>query len=149
MIWLKRLSPFVIIAVIAGTYYWYDQKTTEFEMERADRTARMTASVWIASARYHNEPERYIGVRDSILSSSGLSPDSMQAFLKIYRDAEEEYAYFVKRVQHHIDSMYIIEDSLIKVAHDVATRDSLKLETDSTDLPQTRRDSVPVSLQQK
>ncbi len=145
MIWLKRVSPFVIIAIILGAYNWYDKRTTAFEMERADRTAQITASVWIASARHHNEPERYISVRDSILSSNGMSPDSIQAFLKVYEKAEEQYAYFVQRVQHHIDSLYVIEDSLIKIGRD----DSLKLETDSTDSPQTRRDSVPVSLQQK
>ncbi|MDF1545656.1 MAG: hypothetical protein P1R58_11200 [bacterium] len=123
MIWLKRVSPFVLLAAILWGYNWYDKTAAANELRQADQKALITAQVWIASAKHHNDPDQFITARDSILSSSGMNPDSMQAFLEVYREAEERYAYFVDRVKYHIDSMCIVEDSLIREEAKISKED--------------------------
>ena len=85
--------------------------------------ALVTAQVWIATAKYRNEPERYIQYRDSLLRASGVAREEISGYLERTGDPPEELLPFAQRVQGLVDSLYRIEDSVLKDA-ERQTRDS-------------------------
>jgi len=123
LIWLKRLLPIIILAAAVGVYFLWDKWSAQRQLQEQDRVALVTAQVWIATAKYRNEPERFIQYRDSLLKASGVKREEVFGFLERTGDPPEELLPFARRVQWLVDSLYRIEDSVLKVAERQA-RDS-------------------------
>ena len=118
MIWLKRLAPFAIIIAALVLYRNYSQQQAAKQTEIQHRYALATAQVWVASAKYRNDPDRYLQVRDSLLESCSLSVAVMDSFVEVNRDRPEEFYSFSTLVTEYLDSLLDIEDSLLQVAKD-------------------------------
>lgn len=116
LIWLKRLLPFIVLAAAYGGYYLWDKWHTQRELAEMDRVALVTAQAWIATAKYRNDPERYLQYRDSLLEASGVQRERVLGFLESAGDQPEELLPFARKVQELVDSLYRIEDSVLKVA---------------------------------
>jgi ABC-type nitrate/sulfonate/bicarbonate transport system substrate-binding protein len=123
LIWLRRLLPVIVLAAAVGGYFLWDKWSAQRQLQEQDRVALVTAQVWIATAKYRNEPERYIQYRDSLLEANGASREEISRYLERTGDPPEELLPFARRVQGLVDSLYRIEDSVLKDA-DRLTRDS-------------------------
>ncbi len=120
MIWLKRLAPFVIIIAALVIYRHFSQKQAAAQAEIQSRYALVTAQVWVASAKYRNDPDRYLQVRDSLLASCSLSTVAMDSFIEANKDQSEKFYPFSTLVAEYLDSLLDIEDSLLQAAKDSA-----------------------------
>ncbi|UCG62221.1 MAG: hypothetical protein JSV52_02740 [Candidatus Zixiibacteriota bacterium] len=127
MIWLKRLLPFVIIAVGIYAYLQYSQKVAEEQAERDREYALVTAQIWVASAKLRASPDKFVRARDSLLSASSLNRDSVFNFLNADSATPERFTPFMTMVQDFVDSLLEIEDSLA-----LAIKDSLRQVRDTT-----------------
>lgn len=115
LIWLKRLLPVIVLAAAVGVYLLWDKWSSQRQVQEQNRVALVTAQAWIATAKYRNEPERYIQYRDSLLKASGVARKEVFDFLDRTGDPPEELLPFARRVQTLVDSLYRIEDSLLKL----------------------------------
>ena len=130
-IWIKRIVPFVvIIAIVLGYYLIAEKKSNRIE-RMADQNALVTAQIWIASAKYRNEPDRFLSFRDSILEEAGLSIDSIMQYLTMFQDEPEKYQLFTERVWKYVDSLRAVEDTLM-MEQEKLEKDSLKTDSSVT-----------------
>jgi hypothetical protein len=116
LIWLKRLLPFVIIGITILGYHLWDRWRTEKEENEQNRVALVTAQVWVATAKYRDDPEAFLAYRDSLLEASGVPGERVMAFLEQHSDVSENMLPFARRVQALVDSLARIEDSLLREA---------------------------------
>ncbi len=124
MVWVRRLAPFVVLGLIALAWYTYDTASTK-EMDRAtDEYALVTAQVWMASARYRQQPEQFIAWRDSLLAARSLSLETLEKYFDIYENQPEDYYEFAHKVRVYVESLFLIEDSL-RIVRETAERDSV------------------------
>jgi hypothetical protein len=115
VIWLKRLLPLLVIGLGWGGYSLWDQRHTERQAREEQELARVTAQVWIATAKYRQEPEKYIQYRDSLLQASGVPRERVLEFIKNSEDMPEELLPFTQVVKKLVDSLFKIEDSIAQV----------------------------------
>jgi len=118
LIWIKRIAPFVIIAVALYAWLEISQRRGEAEAEQNHRYALAVARVWVASAKLRAAPEEFIRFRDSLLAADSLSTVDILDFVKLYEDDPESLHPFSKLVQEFVDSLLDIEDSLAMAARD-------------------------------
>jgi len=89
LVWVKRLSPLVLIALVwAGYHYggrWLDNRREAEEK----RLALVTAQTWVATARFREQPERFLAYRDSLLSEAGVTREEISEYLERYRAARK------------------------------------------------------------
>jgi len=123
VIWLKRLLPVIVLAAAVGVYFLWDKWSAQRQLREQDRVALVTAQAWIATAKYRNEPERFVQYRDSLLEANGVTREEVFGFLERTGDPPEELLPFARKVQWLVDSLYRIEDSVLKVTERQA-RDS-------------------------
>lgn len=140
LIWIKRIAPFVIIAVALYAYLEISERQARVEAERNHRYALATAKVWVMSAKLRANPEEFIRVRDSLLAADSISATDILDYVKLYQKEPESFSPFSKLVQEFVDSLLDIEDSLALVA-----RDSLKNLQRPTRQPRKLPGSAPVS----
>ena len=114
MLWLKRLIPFILLPVVIFSYLLYNRISTERQHQRAVKHALVTAQVWLATARFHHEPERFIAYRDSLLEAHSLSTERMQDFIDRYRNRPEKYDLFTRLVNQYVDSLSAAEMKLLQ-----------------------------------
>ena len=115
MIWIKRIVPFVVIILIILSILWYNkQRKTEFA-HNTDNYALITAQLWIATAQFRNEPEKYLLFRDSLLTAQKISIEEIERYLKEYEETPENYYPFTVQVKKYVDSLYIIADSVLAI----------------------------------
>ncbi len=116
MIWLKRLVPFLVIAAgWFGYTFWTDSSAAQRQAEE-DRLARVTAQVWIATAKYRDDPDRFLAYRDSLLDAYNVPREEVFSFLDRREDQPEEMLPFAREVQRLVDSLKRVEDSLHREA---------------------------------
>ena len=125
MIWFKRLLPFAAIVLIWLAYNIWDRSVTKRQKEEEDRLALVTAQVWVGTAKYRDDPERYLAYRDSLLDASGVPRERVFAFLKQREDQPEELLPFAQEVRRLVDSLCQVEDSLYREAR-IRAHDSAK-----------------------
>ena len=116
MIWLKRLLPFIVLGATAYGYYLWDKTTTERHLAEQDRLALLTARIWVATAEYRDDPERFLAYRDSLVAAAGLSHDKVFDFLDQYSDDPEGLLPFSQQISDLVDSIYRVDDSLAREA---------------------------------
>ncbi|MBU0984182.1 MAG: hypothetical protein KKA42_09955 [candidate division Zixibacteria bacterium] len=115
LIWLKRALPFVVLGLIWLGYNLFDTYHTKRQVAEEKRIALITAQTWIGTARYRNDPERFLTWRDSLLQAHGITRGELDEFLTNHESEQEEFMSFVNRVKLYVDSLAIIEDSLISI----------------------------------
>lgn len=115
MIWIKRIAPFVIIILIILSILRYNkQKEIEFT-HNTDNYALVTAQLWIATAQFRNEPERYLLFRDSLLTAKNISIEEIERYIKEYEETPEDYYPFTIKLKKYVDSLYVIADSALAI----------------------------------
>jgi len=114
----------MVAAAILGYFLWQDYRQNSRTAEE-DRMALMTARVWVKTARYAGQTDRFVAWRDSTLAAEGMSKDEVAVFLDRWTNHQEEYLSFTQKVQKLVDSLARIEDSLI-TAEERAVSDTVK-----------------------
>jgi hypothetical protein len=113
LIWTKRLAPLLVIIIgVLGYHFWTSYRQKSYVIEE-NRMALITAQVWVKTARFAGQPERFVAWRDSMMTAEDVSREELAGFLDRWTDHQEEYLSFVQRVQKCVDSLALIEDSLI------------------------------------
>ena len=125
LIWVKRLSPFILIALLGLVYHFGNKYLERRRAAEQSRIAHLTAEVWVATAKYRDDPDRYVRYRDSLMAAEHVSNDDIDDFLKRYEDKPERYLPFAQIVQSCVDSLVRIEDSLVRDAK-IKAADSLR-----------------------
>lgn len=114
MLWIKRLILFILLLVIVFGYFLYNKISAERHHQQAVRHALVTAQVWIATAKYRLEPERFMAYRDSLLKAHSLSMERMQDYIDRHKNRPEEYDLFTRLVNQYVDSLSAIEMELLQ-----------------------------------
>ena len=116
-IWIKRLAPFALIALLWFGYTQYSRWHAARARESEMRMAEVTARLWIASAVYRDSSPEYITYRDSLLNEYHVTRKQADNYTRRYEDHPEMYYDFATRVTELVDSLYTIEDSIAKAKH--------------------------------
>lgn len=116
-IWIKRLAPFALIAIIWFGYRQYSDWHTSRVRQSELRMAEVTARLWIASAVYRDSSPEYLAYRDSLLDAHHLTLKQAENYTRRYDNHPEKYYDFATRVTELVDSLYPIEDSIAKAEH--------------------------------
>jgi hypothetical protein len=103
-----------LLLVIVFGYFLYNRISTEQQHQQAAKHALVTAQVWITTAKYRLEPERFIAYRDSLLKARSLSMEKMQDYIDQYKNRPEEYDLFTRLVNQYVDSLSAIEMELLQ-----------------------------------
>ncbi|MEA3297573.1 MAG: hypothetical protein U9R56_06890 [candidate division Zixibacteria bacterium] len=111
LIWVRRIVLLIVLVGLWPAYHLYDNYHSEKQAKQAEKYALVTANVWLATAAFHDDPERFIIYRDSLLAENELSKDKMMEYLDIYEKKPERYESFVKLVSKYFDSLYNIKQS--------------------------------------
>ncbi len=125
-IWFKRLIPFVLLGILWLAYV----KIRDYRHDRQARfestIALVTAHIWIAGAKYHDDPDRFVIYRDSVLKANDLTLDEIEDYASKYQKEPEKYERVAELTAEFVDSLYELEDSLRRVEKDtsVAASDS-------------------------
>jgi hypothetical protein len=105
LIWFRWLTPIVLIVlVLGGWYYWHERQQARRE-ENARFHALITAEVWLATARYRDDPEAFKAYRDSVLGANGISLEAMNEYIDRYSRQPEKYVVYARLVNKYIDSL--------------------------------------------
>jgi hypothetical protein len=86
---------------------------TERQYQQTASHALLTAQVWLATAKYRQEPERFIAYRDSLLRAHSLSKERMRDYLDRYKNHPEEYDLLTRLANKYVDSLSVIEMKLL------------------------------------
>lgn len=114
MILFKRLLPFLLLGLVWLAYTLWDNNQSAQRALEEERLAQVTAQVWVATALYRDDPERYLAYRDSLLEANNVPREKIFAFLEKHQNESEELLPFAQRVQQLVDSLSHIQDSLLR-----------------------------------
>ena len=112
MIWFKRLAPFVFIAIAVVAYWRYSDYRAAQEARLEHDLALAAAHVWVASAKYRDDSERFLQYRDSVLKACSLSVEEVRLFMDENKMRPEKFYPQSKLIKEFVDSLLEIEDSL-------------------------------------
>ena len=122
---------------MAGLVLWFGWTGYQsFQTERREahnlKIASVTAHLFVASAKYRDQPEIYTGYRDSLLAAKGTTKGELDSFPGQYGEDVFGYRNFVGLLDNLVDSLYRMEDS-IRRANDTTTVaiDTAAIEPDS------------------
>ncbi|MCD6250392.1 MAG: hypothetical protein J7J98_08695 [candidate division Zixibacteria bacterium] len=135
MILFKRLLPFLLLGLVWLAYTLWDNHQFAQRALEEEQLAQVTAQVWVATALYRDDPERYLTYRDSLLEVNDMPREKIFAFLENRGSQPEELLQFTLRVQQLVDSLSHIQDSLlreekIRLADSIRTADTVSDATD-------------------
>lgn len=114
MILFKRLLPFLLLGLAWLSYTLWDQHKSAQRAMEEEQLVLVTAQVWVATALYRDDPERYLAYRDSLLETNDVPRDRVFAFLENRQNEAEELLPFARRVQQLVDSLSRVQDSLLR-----------------------------------
>ncbi len=106
---------------LPSAYFIYGNYKTAQNRELSQKYALITAQSWLATAKFKDEPEKYIAFRESLLTAQNTTIDEIESFLSEYKNEAEKYVGYAGFVKFYVDSLVAIEDSIIK-----ATPDTIK-----------------------
>ena len=113
-IWFRRLAPLILIAIVIRGWVWWSDYTEYQQFAADEKIAVVTAHLWIASAKYRSEPDRYLTYRDSILTANNLTIVEIDALTKKYTDDPDKYRQFSNMVKLLSDSLYQVEQAALR-----------------------------------
>jgi hypothetical protein len=102
---VKRIIILIIVVLIAAAYPIYHRLKSAHRLELAQKYALVTAQVWVATAEYRKDPDRFLAYRDSLLQAHSVSSEELEKYLKQYESHPEDYDLFTRLVQIYIDSL--------------------------------------------
>ncbi len=103
--WLKRLAPFAAIAALwFGIDAWNTWRIARAQAE-IDHYALLTARIWVGTAEFRHDPERYLAWRDSLLQAEGTTAAELDSFVARYESEPERLLPYAQRVKHLVDSI--------------------------------------------
>jgi ferredoxin-fold anticodon binding domain-containing protein len=120
LVWFKRLLP---ILIIGAAWFGYQQWQLHSDKKRGheeQRIALVTAQVWVATATYQHDPERFLVYRDSLLKVIDVEVEDLYKYLERYENRPEQYLPFALRVSRYVDSLARIQDSILRYPPDTA-----------------------------
>jgi hypothetical protein len=123
-IWVKRLIPFVLLGLIWLAFVNIQDYRHDRQARFESKIALVTAHIWIAGAKYHDNPDRFVKYRDSVLKANDLTLDEIEDYASKYQKEPEKYERVAELTADYVDSLYDIEDSLIRLKQDTAVADS-------------------------
>ena len=147
-VWVKRLVPLVLLAAIWSGYRAWQSWRESAHLAEVDRLGSVVAEVWIGTAKYRHDPARYIVWRDSLLKAHGVTREELDAYVAKHSDETQEYYDFSKIVARKVDSLYKIEDSVVRANRKDSTGSSKKVAQPTAPI-QKRTGSVPAVPRQK
>ena len=118
MFWFKRLLLLAAIIGLPFAYFIYGKYKKAQNEEISQKYALITAQSWIATAKFMDEPEKYIAFRESLLTAQETTIDEIESFLSEYKNEAEKYVGYAGFVKFYVDSLVAIEDSILKTAPD-------------------------------
>lgn len=124
MIWIKRFSPLLVIILLWFAYTIYTQQHDAAQVAKDRKIAFLSGQIWMATARYREEPRKFDQFRDSLLRANGLDDASMKQYVKSIESDQDRQLQFSAALNRTVDSLGKIEDSLRKAASPVKS-DSL------------------------
>jgi hypothetical protein len=114
VILFKRILPFLILGLVWLAYTVWDDHHSAQRVLEEEQLAQVIAQVWVATALYRDDPERYLAYRDSVLAASDLPRDKVFAFLENRQNEAEDLLPFAQRVQRLVDSLVHIQNALLR-----------------------------------
>lgn len=118
MFWFKRLLLVAAIIGLLSAYFIYGKYKTAENEELSQKYALITAQSWLATAKFMDEPEKYVAFRESLLTAQKTTIDEIESFLSEYKEKAEKYVGYAGFVKFYVDSLVAIEDSILKTAPD-------------------------------
>ena len=103
---------------LPSAYFIYGNYKTAKIKEFSQKYALITAQSWIATAKFKDEPQKYIAFRESILTAQNTTIDEIEHFLLAYKEEAEKYVGYAGFVKFYVDSLVAIEDSILKTVSD-------------------------------
>lgn len=107
MIWIKRIAPILLIAVIWLSYNWYTERELKQFTDRTGQYAEVTALVWLKAAEYRDSSEVFIAYRDSLLASYNLNGDSVMHYVDQFESEPEKLGPLVVQIKNIVDSLIL------------------------------------------
>ena len=104
-VWFRRLVPFVLIAAAYFGYTYYTEQQQLRAEQKETLYASVTAHIWVASALYRQEPERFTEYRDSVLAAHDLTGEQLDEFVDRYNNTESDPGHFTGKVKRLVDSL--------------------------------------------
>ena len=114
MILFKRLLPFLLLGLAWWVYTIWDNRQSAQQADEEAKLALATAQVWVATALYRDDPERYLAYRDSLLEANDVPRDKVFAFLEKRESRAEELLPFTQTVKRLVDSLSRIQNALLR-----------------------------------
>ena len=106
---------------LLSAYFIYGRYETAENEALSQKYALVTAQSWLATAKFKDEPEKYIAFRESLLAAQKITIDEIESFLSEYKDEAEKYIVYAGYVKFYVDSLAAIEDSIQKTLSDTLT----------------------------
>ncbi len=127
MIWIKRFSPLVIIAL--GWFGWSGYQSYRLEQRQAydHKIATVTAHLFVASTKYRDSLALYTDYRDSLLAACSVSADEIENFPTRYGENVLVYRQFAATIDTLVDSLLTIEDSIWRANDTTSVLDSVAI----------------------
>jgi hypothetical protein len=133
-IWFKRLIPFVLLGLIWLAYVKIRDYRQDRQAHFESKIALVTAHIWIAGAKYHDNPDRFMQYRDSVLKANDLNLDEIEDYASKYQKEPEKYERVAELTAEYVDSLYELEDSLLHMKTDTSV-----VSVDSTQQKRSQR----------
>jgi len=118
LFWFKRLLLVAAIIGLLSAYFICGKYKTAKNEELSQKYALITAQSWLATAKFMDEPEKYIAFRESLLAAQNITIVEIESFLSEYKEEAEKYVVYAGFVKFYVDSLAAIEDSILKTASD-------------------------------
>ena len=118
MIWFKRVVPILVIVLAWLGYTVFTDYSRKHRAAYERSLALTTARIWIASAKYREDPNGYLAFRDSVLTANDFTLDEVRELKTRYESDPAEYEAVAAMVSDFVDSLFLLEDSLRRLTPD-------------------------------
>ena len=103
---------------LLSAYLIYGKYKAAKNQALSQKYALVTAQSWLATAKFKDQPEKYIAFRESLLAAQNITTVEIESFLSEYKDEAEKYIGYAGFVKFYVDSLVAIEDSIQKTVSD-------------------------------
>ena len=103
---------------LPSAYFIYGNYKTAKIKELSQKYALITAQSWLATAKFMDEPKKYLAFRESLLTAQKTTIDEIESFLSEYKEEAEKYVTYAGFLKFYVDSLVAIEDSIQKTVSD-------------------------------
>ncbi|UCC45520.1 MAG: hypothetical protein JSU65_06270 [Candidatus Zixiibacteriota bacterium] len=125
MVWIRRILPVIVLVGGWQAYSLYEDLSREQRAAKDRELALVTAQVWVATAHFRDEPEKYLEYRDSILAAHNLTREEMFSLISRCESDPDGLMPFTQAVNDLVDSLIQRQDSLrvVEMMQDLSVGD--------------------------